>query len=490
MLRRTIIHLSAISLATVGCGGKLANPPASDTPANTADDASTSAPADPRCDGTPRMLANARSLQIAGNASPVSARLGNIAVKGAAVYYTVWGTSLPDGSTGALMQVPVTGGASTVVATGNIGQFVTTDSLAVFAAPDDTGMEVSIATVPLAGGAPATVATIPGSTTYGLSADDDFIYLAARDEVSAIPLHPAAGSDAFILITKDIPPNQSPEGLGLFGNQLIFGLTQGGIESVPLPPRTNSPVTTLGAGSDGGLAVLPCGPSSCWVGWGGVGLEEIDSTGNVLSTLSTGSLRWGAVASDGTTFYLVGNGALLYGDLVPGFLARVAPSNGAVTTVGSMEEALDVAVDDECVYWASESGVFSLSKSATQTFALDGVPPPAAADAGTTLGPATDGGADAGSCVFEASNYDRSCQLDGDCVAVHSADYCSNTACGCGGDPVSVAGRAQFNADISKTPLGSGALQWPPCSCPVPAPICCRAGMCTHDCLTPPDGGN
>ena len=272
---------------------------------------------------------------------------------------------------------------------------------------------------------------------------------------------------------------------------LIFGLSQGGIESVQLPPQANGPATTLGAGHEGGIWVIPSGPTSLWLAWEGYDLEEIRPAGRCpldafdrLLALGRPGIRRDVVLRR----WRRRPGASLLEILIPGFLARVAVSDGTITMLGSMEGALDVAVDDECVYWTSASGLYSLSKTATQPFALDGVPPPGAGDAGVNVAPSTDGGADAGACVFQASSYDRSCALDGDCVVVISTDYCTNTACDCGGDPISVAGRAQFNTDISRTPLGSGALQWPPCSCETPAPICCRAGMCTHDCITAPEG--
>ena len=204
-----------------------------------------------------------------------------------------------------------------------------------------------------------------------------------------------------------------------------------------------------------------------------------------------GAGAWGYhgqyVAFDGTSFFLAGNGPLLYEDLRAGFLARVSVSDGTVTMLGSMEDAQAVAVDDQCVYWASDSGLFSLSKTTSQTFALDGVPPPTAPDAGVSANPSLDGGRRRRLLLFAASSYDQSCVADGDCVEVYSIDDCSNRTCLCSGDPISVAGRAQFNADIAKTSLGSGALQPPPCSCPTPLPPpCCRAGMCTRACSTLP----
>ena len=62
-----------------------------------------------------------------------------------------------------------------------------------------------------------------------------------------------------------------------------------------------------------------------------------------------------------------------------------------------------------------------------------------------------------GRCMISASSYDQSCAVDTDCTSVTSTNYCS-VNCLCGGSAINVGARAQFNEDVSKTPLGSGAL--------------------------------
>jgi hypothetical protein len=92
--------------------------------------------------------------------------------------------------------------------------------------------------------------------------------------------------------------------------------------------------------------------------------------------------------------------------------------------------------------------------------------------------------------VISASNYDQSCNVDSDCVEVSAGDYCSATTCRCGGSVVNVGALAQLNADVSKTPLGSGALMGTFCGCPIPFGPCCRQGMCRAgygDCVLPAD---
>jgi hypothetical protein len=61
--------------------------------------------------------------------------------------------------------------------------------------------------------------------------------------------------------------------------------------------------------------------------------------------------------------------------------------------------------------------------------------------------------------------------------------------CLCGGSAISATALAQFNADVAKTPLGSGAVQELKCNCPGEFAPCCRQGRCVagSDCLAAPD---
>jgi hypothetical protein len=97
--------------------------------------------------------------------------------------------------------------------------------------------------------------------------------------------------------------------------------------------------------------------------------------------------------------------------------------------------------------------------------------------------------------MISASNYDQSCTVDTDCVEVSSSDYCSTTDCQCGGSAINVGALAQFKADVSKTPIGSGALMGKVCGCGIAFGPCCRHGVCQGgfgqgefgDCSSPAD---
>jgi hypothetical protein len=71
---------------------------------------------------------------------------------------------------------------------------------------------------------------------------------------------------------------------------------------------------------------------------------------------------------------------------------------------------------------------------------------------------------------------------------ISAGDYCV-AGCLCGGSAISATALAQFNADVAKTPLGSGAVQELPCNCPAEFAPCCRQGQCVAGsaCLAAPD---
>jgi len=97
---------------------------------------------------------------------------------------------------------------------------------------------------------------------------------------------------------------------------------------------------------------------------------------------------------------------------------------------------------------------------------------------------------DTAACMIVASNYDQSCEVDTDCSTVSVGDYCV-AGCLCDVSAISKTALAQFQADVAKTPVGSGAVQELPCSCPGQFGLCCRQGQCVtgSECLAATDAG-
>jgi hypothetical protein len=90
-------------------------------------------------------------------------------------------------------------------------------------------------------------------------------------------------------------------------------------------------------------------------------------------------------------------------------------------------------------------------------------------------------------CIISASNYDRSCTVDSDCVTrapgvehalpVLFGDWCS-PMCICGDGTLNKESILQYQEDVSRTPLGSGAIPAPSCDCAEPIGGCCQQGQC------------
>jgi hypothetical protein len=115
------------------------------------------------------------------------------------------------------------------------------------------------------------------------------------------------------------------------------------------------------------------------------------------------------------------------------------------------------------------------------------------ADAGPAVNP------DAAACMIDLDPYDQSCSVDSDCVStidlgcavytnsqplrplyVHGGNFCNgcncNTALGINRSAV-----AQYVADVSRTPEGSGQAPFPICNCPLtppPGTPSCVDGSC------------
>jgi hypothetical protein len=108
------------------------------------------------------------------------------------------------------------------------------------------------------------------------------------------------------------------------------------------------------------------------------------------------------------------------------------------------------------------------------------------AASGSSSGSVASGNSTSDGCVISASSYTQSCNVDTDCQEVTSRNYCV-AGCLCGGSAINVGALAQFNEDVSKTPLGSGALGGFACPCPASLGPCCRAGQCAMNCFSPAD---
>lgn len=108
--------------------------------------------------------------------------------------------------------------------------------------------------------------------------------------------------------------------------------------------------------------------------------------------------------------------------------------------------------------------------------------------------PENESGEDA-ACLIRDTDYDRTCSVDSDCVIevgglpVVFGDYCQ-PICFCAAGTISRAAAGQFATNVSKTPIGSGALPGLNCGCLGGPGACCQHNTCVFPCsYDSPDAG-
>ena len=317
------------------------------------------------------MLVDASTLPVPVDAGPVSqVGVAGITATTSDLYYAVSAlmAGLPGRFLGgSFMRVPLGGGPSTLVASADlfVNRPVLTATRLIVTASNPDGY--SIISVPLAGGPPTTVLKLPTEVAVGngLATDGTYVYFAGMGRVpsvQAVALPADSGSPPTMTLIAATGV-QVPDGLTVLGQQLIVALSQGGIESVPLPPRPNSPVTMLAdcgrAAWAGYKGFFACGSNACWLDDDGT-LNEISPSGNVATKIPAQTGPLGSpfdVAFDGTSFFMMGSRGLVR------FPADGGDPVILVNTPNTASSAA-VAVDDECVYWSNPQGIFSLAKVA------------------------------------------------------------------------------------------------------------------------------
>ncbi len=86
----------------------------------------------------------------------------------------------------------------------------------------------------------------------------------------------------------------------------------------------------------------------------------------------------------------------------------------------------------------------------------------------------SDGQCHAAESVFvDASEWDKSCSSDSDCVIVHEGDVCAR--CICGGTPVNVSEEPKYREALESIDCNPGPSD---CDCPLASDAWCDAGTC------------
>jgi hypothetical protein len=188
--------------------------------------------------------------------------------------------------------------------------------------------------------------------------DGTFVYYVSEYGVEAAPVSPSsAGTKPTLLATE------SPFEMGIYGQNLLLFLS-GGVQSLPLGASAAESATTLATGlPNGGLAAAACGGEICWLNEPYSVLMEIDPASGATRQIANLSNVLGStnnMVSDGTALFIEG------GFDPSGARTIVRMSNdGAppLPVVTLADGGGTLAVDDECVYFSSPTGISSLAKT-------------------------------------------------------------------------------------------------------------------------------
>jgi hypothetical protein len=350
----------AAVVAGAGCGGQAL------TAAGESAVASDQAPADGRCDLTPRLLVAASTYPVPQNAGPVKVDAWGLTVSGADLYYETYAieTSSRAGIflAGALLHVPVGGGLPAELATNYVlGTFIVSDT-SLIVERDNAWPNMNaddVVSIPRAGGDPTSLFTFDVNDVplAGPVTDGTFVYVSSATSVRAISLASPAQ------VTTVAMPQEAASGIAVLNGHLVMTFPQGDVKSLPVPLVANAAPTLVASGLPAGPGnVMRCGESVCWIAGGAI--EKLDPLGGSVKTVATLGGFFGA-AFDGTSFFIVGSSSA---DEQNHVLERLPAAGGKPTVLGTFHGGGALAVDDECLYWSSAQGIFSRAKTASGSF--------------------------------------------------------------------------------------------------------------------------
>jgi hypothetical protein len=312
--------------------------------------ASDPAVVEPRCSAKPtRLVTEAQiapaSLGVIGVGVPF------LAIDPSGLYFNITYTGVNGAAapTGHIMRLAFDGKPATAIADSpNPERFAIVGDTIVWA--DDAGM---IRAMPLSGGSVRDIATTTGQPGW-IASDGTTVYFNDRDGNKAVPL--AGGTPQLLGTTPAFSAS-------LIGSDLVLADFQGG--NLDRMPAAGGTVVQLANAQPGPLYPRPCagGNAVCWIDGGtlqdsvGMLMQLDNAPGSSPQLLSRDSTLWHAhgLASDASAFYLTTDALAL---------VRVPVAGGAPEVLQMLAGAGDVVADDECLYYTSVEGVFSLAKDA------------------------------------------------------------------------------------------------------------------------------
>lgn len=313
------------------------------------------APSGGRCGSSPTLMDDF-VRHVPETQDPVGVQMPGIFVGGTELYYVLNWDSNGGGSHGLLMRVPTRGGSAVQMASipGGGGQgaqplAVTPKAIVFSEALGDKGGPGAIASIPRGGGSVTILASTQGSA-LALVADADRAYFVDDEGTKSVPL---AGGPVRRLTSS------RADSLGVIGNKLyLTEVPQGALSSLPLG---GGALTVLAAGETGALYPIACGPDLCWMNeksFMDAALERLAPGGAPVVVAESGALaEFYALVFDGQNFFVTAGAG-------GASVSRIPWTGGTVDFVWGDMGTTGLALDENCLYWSSSRGIFSLALSA------------------------------------------------------------------------------------------------------------------------------
>ncbi|HUJ58566.1 MAG TPA: hypothetical protein VLX92_08740 [Kofleriaceae bacterium] len=304
----------------------------------------------PRCTSTPTQLVTEAEIAPA-SLGVVGVEVPDLAIDASGLYFniTYTGQNGAPGPTGHIMRFAFDGNpASALADSPNPERFAIVGDTLVWA--DDSAR---IRAVPLAGGSVRDVATTTGQPGW-IASDGQTVYFNDSDGDKAVAL--AGGAPQLLTATPAFSAS-------LIGSDLVLADFQNG--NLDRMPAAGGTIVQLASGQEGPLYPQPCagGSALCWIDGGtlqdtvGTLMQLGNAPGAAPRQLSQDSWLWHAhgLASDAAAFYLTTDALAL---------VRVPAAGGAPEVLQMLNGDGDVVADDQCLYYSTLDGVFSLAKDA------------------------------------------------------------------------------------------------------------------------------
>jgi hypothetical protein len=304
-----------------------------------------SAASRPKCTDTPSLLVD--YIDQVPDSSRGLVQMPEVAVNSTDLFY-FFTTGRGDTKIGRLVRVPLRGGTPVPLAlvpglmNTQLQALVATPTGVIYAeGPHGDAGAGEILVVPSHGGEPRTLAPTAGRAN-GLVADDENLYFFDREATKAVPL---AGGDVRVVTDKLGAP-------GVVGDMLVLANGDGTISSVP---KQGGPLKLLASGPWQPLAPIDCGGSACWLIIGVLGqLMRVGLDGGTPEVLIEGLSGMTHLVFNGKNFFVTlgGGGLGIY---------RIPAEGNEATAIVTGTGISGLALDDECLYWSSFYGIFSLA---------------------------------------------------------------------------------------------------------------------------------